>query len=78
MRAALAVRNVNRTVGTILGHEVTKRYGGAGLPDDTIDLTLTVDLPLPQVAARAVGRVMQGVMARMGDKFAENLLDHLR
>lgn len=44
----------------------------------TIDLTLTVDLPLPQVAAPAVGRVMQGVMARMGDKFAENLLDHLR
>ena len=41
VRAALAVRNVNRTVGTILGHEVTKRYGGAGLPDDTIDLTLT-------------------------------------
>ena len=41
VRAALAVRNVNRTVGTILGHEVTKRYAGAGLPDDTIDLTLT-------------------------------------
>lgn len=44
----------------------------------TIDLTLAVDLPLPRVAAPAVGRVMQGVMARMGDKFAENLLDHLR
>ncbi len=28
-----------RTVGTILGHEVTKKYGGAGLPDGTIDLT---------------------------------------
>ena len=35
------VRNVNRTVGTILGHEVTKRYKGEGLPDGTIDLTLT-------------------------------------
>ena len=35
------VRNVNRTVGTMLGHEVTKRYGGDGLPDDTIDVTLT-------------------------------------
>lgn len=36
----LAVRNVNRTVGTMLGHEVTKRYP-EGLPDGTIDLTLT-------------------------------------
>jgi len=32
----LPVRNVNRTVGTMLGYEVTKRWGGAGLPDDTI------------------------------------------
>ena len=37
----LPVRNVNRTVGTLLGHEVTKRWGGAGLPDNTIDITLT-------------------------------------
>ncbi|MFP5334206.1 MAG: glutamate synthase large subunit [Actinomycetes bacterium] len=35
------VRNVNRTVGTILGHEVTKRFGPDGLPDGTIDVTLT-------------------------------------
>jgi glutamate synthase (NADPH/NADH) large chain len=34
------IRNVNRTVGTMLGHEVTKRHGGLGLPDDTIDITL--------------------------------------
>jgi len=34
------IRNVNRTVGTLLGHEVTKRHGGLGLPDDTIDVTL--------------------------------------
>lgn len=39
VRAQVAIRNVNRTVGTILGHEVTKRYGGAGLPEGTIDLT---------------------------------------
>ena len=37
----LPIRNVNRTVGTILGHEVTKRYGGEGLPDGTIDITFT-------------------------------------
>ncbi|MEU4684639.1 glutamate synthase large subunit [Streptomyces xinghaiensis] len=41
VRARLAIRNINRTVGTMLGHEVTKRFGGAGLPDDTIDLTFT-------------------------------------
>ncbi|MFB9376344.1 glutamate synthase large subunit [Kineococcus gynurae] len=35
------IRNVNRTVGTLLGHEVTKRYGEAGLPEGTIDVTLT-------------------------------------
>ncbi|WP_395658809.1 glutamate synthase large subunit [Nocardioides sp.] len=41
VRAQVAIRNVNRTVGTILGHEVTKKHGGAGLPDGTIDLTFT-------------------------------------
>ena len=39
VRAQLPIRNVNRTVGTMLGHEVTKRYRGAGLPDGTIDVT---------------------------------------
>ncbi|MFP3713982.1 glutamate synthase large subunit [Puerhibacterium sp. TATVAM-FAB25] len=41
VRIELPVRNVNRTVGTMLGHEVTKRYRGAGLPDGTVDVTLT-------------------------------------
>jgi len=41
VRIALPVRNVNRTVGTMLGHQVTTRFGAAGLPDDTIDITLT-------------------------------------
>jgi len=36
----LPVRNVNRTVGTLLGHEVTKRWRGDGLPDGTINVTL--------------------------------------
>jgi glutamate synthase (ferredoxin) len=35
----LPIRNVNRTVGTMLGYEVTKRYGAEGLSDDTIRLT---------------------------------------
>src|SRR5207244_503681 len=37
----LPIRNVNRTVGTLLGHHVTKRHGGAGLPDGTIDIRFT-------------------------------------
>lgn len=39
VRAQIEIRNVNRTVGTMLGHEVTKRYRGAGLPENTIDVT---------------------------------------
>ncbi len=35
----LPVRNVNRTVGTMLGYEVTRRWGGPGLPDNTIDIS---------------------------------------
>jgi glutamate synthase (NADPH/NADH) large chain len=35
------VVNINRTVGTILSHEVAKRYGQEGLPDDTIHIKLS-------------------------------------
>jgi glutamate synthase (NADPH/NADH) large chain len=34
------VRNVNRTVGTMLGAEITRNFGGAGLPADTVLVTL--------------------------------------
>jgi glutamate synthase (NADPH) large chain len=37
----LPIRNTNRTVGTILGYEITRRYGAAGLPDDTIRIHFT-------------------------------------
>ena len=37
----LPIRNVNRSVGTMLGHEITKRWKGDGLPDGTIDIHLT-------------------------------------
>jgi glutamate synthase (ferredoxin) len=36
VRATLPIRNINRVVGTMTGSEVTRRYGAAGLPDDTI------------------------------------------
>jgi len=38
VRLELPIRNVNRTVGTMLGYEVTRRWGGEGLPDNTIDI----------------------------------------
>ncbi|HXY46105.1 MAG TPA: glutamate synthase large subunit [Acidimicrobiales bacterium] len=41
VRASFEVRNIHRSVGTMLGHEVTRRHGGAGLPDGTIEVTLT-------------------------------------
>jgi glutamate synthase (NADPH/NADH) large chain len=40
VRIVLPIRNVNRAVGTMLGHEVTKAYPH-GLPDDTIDISLS-------------------------------------
>lgn len=40
IRIEMPVRNVNRTVGTMLGSEITRRYGGAGLPEGTIDISL--------------------------------------
>ena len=38
---ALAIRNTDRTTGTMLGYEVTKRFGGEGLPEDTIRVNFT-------------------------------------
>jgi glutamate synthase (NADPH/NADH) large chain len=40
VRIAKEVRNVNRTIGTMLGAEVTRRFGEDGLPAGTIDITL--------------------------------------
>jgi len=37
----LPIRNTDRTAGTLLGYEITRRYGGAGLPDHTIQVTFT-------------------------------------
>ncbi|MEI6072555.1 MAG: glutamate synthase large subunit [Verrucomicrobiae bacterium] len=38
VRATVPVRNVHRVVGTIVGSEVTRKYGADGLPDETIHL----------------------------------------
>ncbi|HCB34325.1 MAG TPA: glutamate synthase large subunit, partial [Acidimicrobiaceae bacterium] len=36
---SLPIRNTNRTVATLLGHEITKAHGGAGLPPDTVRIS---------------------------------------
>ncbi|MEX2080354.1 MAG: glutamate synthase subunit alpha, partial [Dehalococcoidia bacterium] len=41
VRLELPIRNVNRTVGTMLGSELTRRFGPSGLPDDTIDIAFS-------------------------------------
>jgi len=39
VEVSLPITNVDRTVGALLGYEITRRHGGAGLPDDTITLS---------------------------------------
>ena len=41
VQAELPVKNTDRTIGAMLSGEVAKRYGHAGLPDDTIHFTLS-------------------------------------
>ena len=56
VKLELPVRNVNRTVGTMLGSLVTRRYGAEGLPEGTIDLTFR----------GSAGQSLRGVPARRG------------
>lgn len=56
-------------------YELTEVAGGTKL---AISLTLDADLPLPRAAGPAVRQVMRTVMQQMGDRFAANLLRHLR
>jgi glutamate synthase (ferredoxin) len=39
--SVLPIRNVNRVVGTIVGSEITRRWGAEGLPEDTIEIHFT-------------------------------------
>lgn len=38
-KISLSIKNGNRTVGTMLGSEITRRFGNNGLPENTIDIT---------------------------------------
>jgi glutamate synthase (NADPH) large chain len=58
----LPVRNVHRSVGTILSGEIARRYGSAGLPDDTIRIRLTgsAGQSLGAFLARGVTLTLEG------------------
>ena len=79
VRIEMPVRNVNRTVGTLLGAEVTRRYGRDGLADDTVHVELTGsagqsfgaflppgDHPRPRRGRQRLRR--QGPLRRAGDR----------
>jgi carbon monoxide dehydrogenase subunit G len=55
-------------------YELTDTEGGTHL---RIKLTLHVDLPLSRLATPAVVGTMKAALARTGDRFATNLLNHL-
>jgi carbon monoxide dehydrogenase subunit G len=56
-------------------YELADRTDGG--TDLSVDITIHVELPLPSISRRAVQRVMASMMARTGDKFAENLYARL-
>src|SRR6185312_14797706 len=68
-------KGVREQAGAEGSYELSDVPGGTLL---SIRLALHVDLPLPRLAAPAVRRAMGATMGLMGDRFAANLLDHLR
>lgn len=66
--------NTREYAGASGSYQLAEVPGGTQLE---IDLTLTVELPLPRLSAAAVERVMSATMARTGDRFSKNLSRHL-
>jgi glutamate synthase (NADPH/NADH) large chain len=62
VRGAYTIRNINRTVGAMLSGEVAKRHGHAGLPEDTISLSLrgTAGQSFGAFLARGVSLTLTG------------------
>ncbi len=62
VRRDVAIRNVHRTVGTILSSEIARRYGDAGLPDDTVTLTYqgAAGQSFGAFASRGMTMILQG------------------
>ncbi len=56
------IRNVHRTVGTMIAGEIARRYGHAGLPDDTVTLRFqgTAGQSFGAWAAKGLTLVLEG------------------
>ena len=70
--ASFEVENINRSVGTILSNEISKRYRGEGLPEDTIVLNLTGSAGQSFGAFAAPGLTMK-VKGEANDYFGKGL-----
>jgi glutamate synthase (NADPH/NADH) large chain len=89
----MPIRNVNRTVGTMLSSEVARKYGHAGLPDDTIHIKFAgsagqsfgaflahgITLDLIGEANDYVGKGLSGgkIIVQSSPKFRGNPLDNI-
>ena len=62
VRFAMTIKNTQRTIGTMLGYELTKRYAERGLPDDTIcaDFTGTAGQSLGAFLPKGISLRLQG------------------
>jgi glutamate synthase (NADPH/NADH) large chain len=62
VRAELPIRNIHRAVGAMLSGEIARRYGGAGLPDDTIQFKFTgsAGQSFGAFAARGLTLILEG------------------
>jgi glutamate synthase (ferredoxin) len=72
VEADIAIRNVHRTVGTMLGQEITRRYGEAGLPADTIRLRATGSAGQSFMAFAPVGLTIE-LEGEANDYFCKGL-----
>ena len=58
-------------------YHLTSADGDADATLLVTELEITLDLPLPRASGRAVRATMRKVIDTMGDRFSQNLLDHL-
>ncbi len=93
VRIEQPVRNVNRTVGAMLSGEVARRYGHAGLPENTIQIRMTgvagqsfaaflahgISIELTGDANDYVGKGLSGgrVVVRQPEKSARNPMENI-
>lgn len=62
LRKELTIRNIHRTVGTLISSEIARRFGAAGLPEDTLTLVYqgTAGQSFGAFASRGMTMLLQG------------------